>query len=356
MANKKILVPSLLFGDAETRFTQAGLDILYVLPNELRGLGGDDKTLAKRKAAYDANFKSMLPQASVLSGLELEGKHLLVTEEILGTAPNLEVVFVPAAGYDKVDLAACTKKGIVVVNAAGCNYRPVAELTIGLMLSLARKIAITDRAVHREAQYINALQLPGGIPTILQNKVLGLIGFGNIGREVARICTIGFGMRILAYDPYFSPIEAERLGVQLIDSLKTLLIDSDYVSVHSPMNEATRHLIGWDELVSMKSTAYLLNTSRGGTVDTDALVRALREGQIAGAGLDVTDPEPLPDGHPLFALDNVILTSHCGGAAPETMLRAGSISANDVLRALRGKRPLNLVNPDVWSTYLKRLK
>lgn len=165
---------------------------------------------------------------------------------------------------------------------------------------------------------------------------------------------MAFGMRVLAYDPYFDPSEAERLGVTLVEELDELLGASDFVSLNCPLTPATQQLIGADQLSAMKPTAYLVNAARGPVVDTAALVKALEGGAIAGAGLDVTDPEPLPEGHPLFDLDNVVLTPHIGGISAESLARNAVATSNDVLAVLGGRRPKKLANPGVWADFLER--
>ncbi|SEO82546.1 NAD(P)-dependent oxidoreductase [Trujillonella endophytica] len=349
---KRVFVPNRLIGDAERIFTEAGVEVAYGLPAELRGLGGSPELQQQRREAFEAALAEHLAGAHALQAIGL-GAQLPVTAELLDSAPRLEVVFVPSAGVDVIDVAAATERGVAVVNAAGNNYSSVAEHAVGLMLSLTRLIARTDRSAHADGRQVSTLSL-GLTPGLVRGKTVGVIGFGFIGREVARICTAGFGMRALAYDPFANPIEAERLGVELVDDLADLMARSDVVSVHSPLTAATRNLVGAEQLAAMKPSALLLNTSRGGTVDTDALVAALQEGRIAGAGLDVTEPEPLPEGHPLYSLDNVVLTPHSAGNAPESAARAGSMSATDVVRALRGDRPTNLVNPDVWPAVTAR--
>jgi D-3-phosphoglycerate dehydrogenase len=350
---KTVFVPNRLIGDAERIFADAGLDVVYGLPPELRGFGGSPEVQQQRREAFDAGVREHLSGAHAFQAIGL-GAQLPVTAELLDSAPGLEVVFVPSAGTDVIDVAAATERGIAVVNAAGNNYVSVSEHAVGLMLSLTRLIARTDRAAHAEQRQVSTMAL-GVSPGIVHGKTVGVIGFGFIGREVARICTTAFGMRALAYDPYANPIEAERLGVELVDDLDALLGRSDVVSVHSPLTAATRNLVGPEQFAAMKPTAVLLNTSRGGTVDTEALVAALQEARIAGAGLDVTEPEPLPEGHPLYSMDNVVLTPHSGGSAPEMIARAGAMSATDTVRALRGDRPTNLVNPDVWPAFSARV-
>jgi D-3-phosphoglycerate dehydrogenase len=351
---KTVFVPNRLIGDAERIFADAGLDVVYGLPLELRGFGGSPELQQQRREAFDAALAEHLVSAHAFQAIGL-GAQLPVTAELLDSAPQLEVVFVPSAGTDVIDLDAATERGVAVVNAAGNNYVSVSEHAIGLMLSLTRLIARTDRAAHADGRQVSTMAL-GTSPGIVHGKTVGVIGFGFIGREVARICSAGFGMHALVYDPYANPIEAERLGVELVDDLQDLLARCDVVSVHSPLTAATRDLIGREQLAAMKSTAVLLNTSRGGVVSTEALVEALREGRIAGAGLDVTEPEPLPEGHPLYSLDNVVLTPHSAGSAPEMVVRAGAMSATDTVRALRGDRPTNLVNPDVWPAFSARLE
>ncbi len=351
---KKVLVPSVLLGDAQAVLEGAGHELLFALPTELRAMGGTPEVLQARREAFDRGFPPLLAEAQALSAIGL-GAQLAVTQQTLDAAPRLEVVFMPGAGVDSVDVAACTARGIAVVNAAGVNYASVAEHVVGLMLSLARWIALTDRAAHREQRTVPTREL-GGLPGIVRGKTLGLVGFGFIGREVARMASTAFGMRVLAYDPWANATEAERLGVELVEDLHEVLGVSDVVSLHIPLTDDTRHLVGAAELALMKPTAVLLNTSRGGIVDTDALVRALQDRVVAGAGLDVTEPEPLPAGHPLFTLDNVILTPHSAGSAPEMTAKAGHVSAQDAVRALRGERPRNLVNPEVWPDFLARLE
>ena len=162
-------------------------------------------------------------------------------------------------------------------------------------------------------------------------------------------------MRVQIFDPYYDPIEAQRRGVTVIEDLDELLRTSDFVSINTPLLQGTRGLINHQRLAAMKKTAFLINTGRGPIVDTDALVAALRDGVIAGAGLDVTDPEPLPDGHPLFDLDNAVITPHLGGNSPETFRPCAVISARLALDALHGKRPSNMINPQAWDRLRTRL-
>lgn len=348
LAGKRAFVPTVVFGDTERLLREAGVELVYGFPEEQRPelMGGSPEEQERRREELAAVIDAGVPDVHALSAIGVVGQ-LPIDATVLDRFPDLKVVFCPSAGVDAIDVPAATDRGVAVVNAPGNNLVAVAEHSVALMLALVRRVAIVDRLSHRDKRLYSA-QETGGWPALLRGKTLGLVAFGYTAREVARMCGAAFGMRVLAFDPYADPVETERLGVELVDDLDELLGQSDVVSVHAPLNPATRHLINRDRLAAMKPTAVLINTSRGGTVDTEALVRALEDGRIAGAGLDVTEPEPLPDGHRLFDLDNVVVTPHVAGAAPETFDRAGAMTASDVIRALQGVRPRHLVNPDVW--------
>ena len=244
--------------------------------------------------------------------------------------------------------------GVLVVNAAGAQHAAVAEHGIGLMLSLAKRIAYSDRIFHAEKRFVGREHFMGdgwpGWAHELSGSTVGIVGFGFIGRDLARKCRLGFDMTVLTYDPFFDPDEAQRMGARPIGSLAELLPQCDYVTLHVPLTESTRHLFGEDELRAMKPTAYLINLARGGIVDEDALIRALTEGWIAGAGLDVFAEEPGPDGHPLYGLDNVVCTAHIGGWVVEAVPRLSAVMAREMLTVLRGERPWRVVNPEARTT------
>jgi D-3-phosphoglycerate dehydrogenase len=193
-----------------------------------------------------------------------------------------------------------------------------------------------------------------GFPQEIGGKTVGIVGFGFIGRDLARKCRLGFDMDVLAYDPYVDPDEVARQGVEHVARLDDLLARSDFVSLHLPLNAETRHIMGEAQFRRMKPTAYFVNLSRGGTVDEAALVRALDEGWIAGAGTDVFDEEPAPDGHPLFGRHDVVLTGHIGGWVVEAVPRLACIMAREMLTVLRGERPWRFVNPEVWPRLQER--
>jgi phosphoglycerate dehydrogenase-like enzyme len=269
---------------------------------------------------------------------------------IIDGATALRVIMTPTSGTDHIDMDAATASGVAVVNAAGAAYTPVAEHVIGLSLSLLRHIGLADReAHHTHRQRTNGQLIANfGLPSTLGGKTIGIIGFGFIGREIARIARDGFRMNVQYYDPYFDAVEASRQGASAKEDLRTLLEESDVVCICTPLTPETNGFFGIDQLAQMKSTAVLINCSRGRTVATGDLLVALKTKMIAGAGLDVTDPEPLPEGHEFFALDNVVLTPHLAGISTETSLNQSMQVARDGVMALSGKRPFHIVNPVVW--------
>jgi D-3-phosphoglycerate dehydrogenase / 2-oxoglutarate reductase len=354
---KKVLIPTfLLHPDADALLESSeDIEVIYGLDEAERaiGLGGTDRFEVRQQAVAEA-LSRYLGEVHALHAMG-PGGHMPVTSEMLQRASLLEVVFISAAGTDKIDVPAATELGILVINAAGANAPAVAEHAVGLMLALCRRIADTDRLAHatKKVDAMRVMQTPPRL-SLLGGKTLTIVGFGFIGRTIAQICARGFGMKVLAFDPFFDPIEAERLGVTLVEDLHEALAAADFVSVNTPFSPQTAALIGAKELETMKSTAFLVNTARGGVVDPDALLVALRDRVIAGAALDVTEPEPLPPGHPLFDLDNVILTPHVGGNASE-VFRASSVTpVRLLLQALRGERPRHLINPHAWARHVER--
>ena len=265
--------------------------------------------------------------------------------------PNLEVIATYGSGAEHIDVAAATARGIAVVNAAGAQSTAVAEHAIGLMLAFAKRIAWGDRVMHREQRFPRRAELTGdgwpGWPTQLRDKTVGIVGLGFIGRDLAEKCRLAFDMTVLAVSPRADPDEAARQRVELVE-LDALLERSDYVVLLVPLTAQTTGMIGRAQLDRMKPGSVLVNLSRGPTVDTDALLDALRHGPIAGAALDVFDPEPLPDGHPLYSFDNAVLTPHIGGWVADSLPALARTAAREMLRALRDERPWRLVNPEVW--------
>lgn len=253
-----------------------------------------------------------------------------VTRKVIEAAKRLRVIGRAGVGLDNIDLEAAKEKGIVVLNSPEASTESVAELTIGLMFAVARRIAFADRRM-REGVWAKK-QCMG---TELKGKVLGIIGMGRIGSRVAYIANKGLGMKIIYYDAKgrLKEIE-EELNAEFME-LDNLLKNADIVTLHVPLLKETYHLINEERLRLMKKNAILINTSRGAVVDTEALVKALKEGWIAGAGLDVYEEEPLPKDHPLIKLDNVVLTPHIGASTIEAQERAGIEIAEKIINYLK---------------------
>jgi D-3-phosphoglycerate dehydrogenase len=253
-----------------------------------------------------------------------------MTAHVLQSAPCLKVVSMHGVGVDHVDLSAAAKLGIVIANCPGTNDQAVADLTIGLMISIARKIPQVDRHLHQ-----------GGWGRYSGNelwkKTLGLIGMGRIGRGVAKRA-LGFDMQVLVYDPYVRQDQIDLPDVRLT-SIEEVLRGADFLSLHAVLNDETRNLMSTAQFQLMKSSAYLVNTARGGLIDEQALYQALTSGLIAGAALDVFVDEP-PAGSPLLELENVVLTPHIGAHTKEAIERMGVVAAMNVVQTLQGQQPV----------------
>ena len=245
-------------------------------------------------------------------------------------------------GFDWVDVDACTASDVIVALSPGAVRRPMAEGALALMFALAKNIRPLDAQVRsgRWRSNLNSSSI------CIQGRTLGSVGLGNIAGELFRMARgIGFGP-LLAFDPYIAPERAGDLGVQLV-SLELLLRESDLVAINAPLNKETRGLIGARELALMKSSAYLVNTSRGPLVDEAALLDALQNRRIAGAGLDVFESEPMPPGHPFYELDNVILTPHSIGWTEELIRDLNFETCESVRAIYEGRVPSHLANPSV---------
>ncbi|RLE65133.1 MAG: D-glycerate dehydrogenase [Thermoprotei archaeon] len=267
-----------------------------------------------------------------------------IDAEVMDVAHNLKVISTYSVGFDHIDIDAATKRGIYVTHTPGVLTDAVAEFTVGLLLAITRKIVDANEVVKggKWDKPWNPFFLTG---PELKGKTLGIVGLGRIGRAVAKKVK-GFEMKVIYYDVYRNEKAEKELGVEYVD-LETLLKTSDFVSLHVPLLKETYHMIGEKELKLMKPTAYLINTARGGVVDTNALVKALKEGWIAGAALDVFEQEPLPPDHPLTKLDNVILAPHIASATIEARQRMAELAANNLVAVLKGEMPPALVNKDV---------
>jgi D-3-phosphoglycerate dehydrogenase / 2-oxoglutarate reductase len=278
-------------------------------------------------------------------------RHFHVDADLLRRAPDLLLVSSNGAGFDPVDVEACTAAGVAVVNQSGGNANSVAEHAIGMLLTLSKRIIEADRALRREAN-VNRNALMG---TEAQGKTIGIVGLGNVGRRIAELCRGLLHMNVLAYDPYLSATEMAARGAEKVE-LDDLLRRSDYVSISCPLSKDNRGMIGARQFSLMQRHAYFITTARGFIHDEAALVEALRNKQIAGAGLDVWAREPPPPDHPLLQFDNVLASPHTAGVTKEARENMGRIAAQQVLDALDGKRPPRIVNPEVWPAYVKRFE
>jgi D-3-phosphoglycerate dehydrogenase/(S)-sulfolactate dehydrogenase len=258
------------------------------------------------------------------------------TRRVISSAERLKVISRTGVGFDAIDVQAATEHGIAVCTTPGANRRAVADYAIALMLQCSRKLAEHLEEVRK-----------GGWTRYegrdLGESTLGIIGLGTIGKEVAKRAR-GFDMRVIAYDIVRDEAFAAQHQVTYVP-LEQLLRESDYVTLHTPLNEHTRHLINAERLALMKPTAYLINTARGGIVDSEALYQVLKERRIAGAALDVHEQEPLPADSPLRRLDNVYLSPHAAGSTSDARRVSGMMAAENAIRVLRGECPLSVVNP-----------
>ncbi len=268
----------------------------------------------------------------------LINQYALLSRKVLENLPKCKVVARYGVGVDSVDLKAATDLGIIVANVPDYCIEEVASHTVALLLTLTRKTGFYDRKI-KSGQWDFRL----GVPIFrLYGKTLGLIGSGKIGLGVARMIS-PFGVKVIAYDPF---LKENPEGIQLKD-FETVLSESDFISIHCPLNETTRHLIGEKEFKMMKKKPFLINTSRGPIIDEEALIRALQQGLLAGAGLDVLEQEPPSSSHPLLTMDNVILSPHVGFYSEESIRELKRRTAENVSSVLTGKWPPSVVNQEV---------
>ncbi|MSQ33398.1 MAG: D-glycerate dehydrogenase [Dehalococcoidia bacterium] len=323
---QKVLVTRPLPGDALERLRREPLDV---------------RLWEGEEPPPRAAFLALLP--------EMEGLLCLLTERVdeaaLAGGGALRVVSTMAVGYDHIDVAACTRRGIPVGNTPGVLTETTADLAFALLLVTARRIV-------EAAEYVKRGRWHTWSPAVLlgadvHHATLGIVGLGRIGLEVAKRAR-GFDMKVL-YHSRVRRLEAEAaLGLTFVASLHDLLGAADFVTLHVPLGPQTRHLIGPAELKAMKPSAVLINSSRGAVVDQQALYEALRTGAIAAAGLDVTDPEPPTAGDPLLALHNVVVLPHIGSASLQTRAKMAAMAVDNLLAGLRGERLPHCVNPEVY--------
>ena len=314
-----------------TTFHQAALANLADLATVVTSPYVDSDEWYAEAASYDA---------MIVSGL------MYCTGPVMDRiGPRLRVISRPGIGVDRIDLQAATERGILVLNTPEGPTESTAEHAIALMLSMTKTVAFADRLLRAGEGFPVYGTLPKGLETL--GATLALVGLGRIGGRVAAIAA-ALGMRVRAYDPFANPERAAALGVELVGSLDELLPSADVVSIHCPYIPETHHLINADRLAQMKEGAYLVNVARGPIIDEAALLAALRSGHLAGAGLDVFDPEPPDPNNPLFSLPNTVCTPHIASYTEASVQRMQTMACQQVALALRGERPTHLVNTDVW--------
>src|SRR5262245_31984231 len=277
--------------------------------------------------------------------------HFHVHADLLQRAPNLLIVSSNGAGFDPVDVEACTEAGVLVVNQAGGNAHSVAEHALGMLFALSKRIIEADRTLRRERD-VNRNNLVG---TEARGRTISIVGIGHVGCRIAELCKGLLGMKVLAYDPYLSAAEIAARGAEKV-GLDELLRRSDYVSINCPLTKESRGMISAREFSLMQPHAFFITTARGFIHDEAALLDALRARRIAGAGLDVWSKEPPPPEHPLLQFDNVLASPHTAGVTREARQNMGRIAAEQVLDALDGKRPPRIINPEVWPAYARRFE
>ena len=310
------------FADCQTALVEVPARV-----TSLPFLGTEDEMIARTRDA-DALVTSSSP----------------VTRGVMGALEGLKVVARTGVGYDVIDVRAATELGVVVVNIPDIWVREVANHALALLLAWNRKIITLDRQVHAG---VWSAGVPGERTGALHGETVGIVGLGNIGSAFARRVA-AFETTVIAHDPYVDDARFAALGVERV-SLEALAERADYVSVHTLLNEETRHLIGEAFFRRMKPTAILINTSRGPVVDEAALAKALVEKRLAGAALDVWEQEPIAADNPLLRMDNVIATPHAAYFSTAAVAQVPRRCGEELARALTGRRPLNVVNPEVYA-------
>jgi len=301
--------------------------------------------------------KRLLPPEELIDRLQNQDIEILVVEadfvfrEVFEKAPKLKLVGACRGNVTQVDMAAATEHGVLVVNTPARNAIAVAELTVGLMLALVRHIPAAHQMVKSGGWVDPTAPYFSLRGTELAGKIVGIVGFGAIGQQVARRLR-AFDCFTVVYDPYVVPDKIKAAGAKPVE-LDELMQQSDFVTLHCPSIPGTMGLISAQRIALMKPTAYLVNTASAAVVDGEAIAKALRERRIAGAAFDVYQTWPVRPDHPLLKLDNVILTPHIGGATKETVARHSLMMAEDIERFVRRQRPKNLLNPEVWERVVR---
>ena len=314
--------------------------ILIVQAIHQRGMQVFDESFDVRVAS-DPSEATVIKEIKGVEGVVVRMAPL--TRKIIEAADSLKVIGRHGVGVDTIDVQAATEKGIVVTNTPNANATSVAEHTLTAIGALAKRVVVYDHAIrNRRWELRNSY---GAID--LDGRTLGLVGIGRIGSMVARRAAAAYNMKAIAFDPYVTPEKAREMGVTLMSAMDDVFRQADVVSLHTPLTPETRRLVSADRLRLMKPTAFLVNFSRGEVIDEKALYDALKAGVIAGAAIDVYDPEPPLDDNPLFELDNILLSPHSAALTGECVIRMATGAAEGVVDVLSGRRPQFVVNPEV---------
>ena len=302
-----------------------------------------DADMTIRRPTTDADVVEMGRDAD---GIIMHGS-VPLTREIISQLKRTKVVCRTGVGVDRMDLKAAKDHGLIICNAAGCNSIEVSEQAIGLLIAISRKLMRMNQYVHdgKWRRHTAELHAYRGRVYRIQGRTIGIVGLGHVGKQVAPRAQ-GMKLNVQTFDPFLDPKIAKDMGVKMV-SFDELVKTSDFISVHAPLTKQTRHMFGKAQFEAMKNTAYLINCARGGLVDTEALYEALVKGQIAGAALDVTDPEPLPADHLILTLPNVIVTCHTAANSDESYIDCQTHAAREVVNVLGGKGPTTEIK-DPW--------
>ncbi len=333
MSSKRVLLPEPIQSEAVDMLTKADCEVVR---------------------SPDPKPETVIPLLGGVHAIILR-TGIRITKDLLSHADDLCIIARTGAGFDNVDVAAASAKGVIVTSNLGVNTLSVVEHALALMLALAKRLFLMDKAVREGNFAIRRKNLPQD----LDGKTLGLLGFGAIGRELGRVCHQMLHMQILAHDPYVEKETREGVSdwVRFVD-LESLFRSSDVVSIHVPLTDETRNKVAARELAWMRPDSVLINTSRGGVIHEPALIEALSANQIAGAGLDVFSEEPLPAGSPFETLANVILTPHSAALTKQCVVRMATEAAQCAIDLLAGFAPRNVANLEVLTSerwaHLKR--
>jgi len=316
-----------------------------------------DGDIALTRIDRDMPDAAVRDALSKVHGYHTRGSRALVPRQFvidgafIAKCPKLLAVSTGGAGYDSIDVEACSDAGILVANQAGLNAEAVAEHAVAMMLCLTKKIAQVNQALRRDP----ALDRYAYLNNDIFGKTLGVVGLGQVGARVARICETAFGMTVVAAHPRLTPEQAARRNARLV-AFPELLEIADFVLVSCGLNEETSGLFGAAEFARMKPSAYFVTIGRGGIHDEDALARALEAGHLAGAGLDVWMQEPPPIDHPLLGFENVLASPHIAALTQESARKAMTCAATQWRQILNGDFPPRCINPTVWPKFAQRFE